>query len=51
MLVLMDRVKLNKKNLSYADSRILVNVMFQNYPRWVLTWERQVSEVIGYGDV
>lgn len=32
----MDRVKLNKKNLRYADSRMLCNVMFQNYPRLVI---------------
>lgn len=42
----MDRVKLNKKNLSYADSRILVNVMFQNYPRLVLESEELVRQVM-----
>lgn len=36
MGISMDRVKLNKKNLRYADSRMLCNMMFQNYPRLVI---------------
>lgn len=41
----MRNVKLNTKNLSYSDSRLLCNVLFQNYPRIVIEVEELVRQI------
>lgn len=45
MGVPMRDVKLNKRNLWYGDSRILCNVMFQNYPRLVIESDEMVRQI------